>query len=87
MAKKKHATEAAGEAVQTFAQAELPEVELPELSGFGLFPQPDGKFLVVRVTNYGVVEQLSPRGPESKHSATARLMEAVKLHVVNARRP
>lgn len=64
-----------------------PEVELPEMSGFGIhFDQAAGKYIAVRVTNYGTVEVLSPRGPESKHAATARVMEALRLHVATARR-
>lgn len=64
----------------------LPEVELPEMSGFGIHHDAaSGKWNAVRVTNYGVVELLSPR-PESKHAATARAFDAFKLHITNARK-
>lgn len=83
MAKKHRAAEGQGGPVAT---PPLPEVELPEMSGYGIaFDGGAAKWNAVRVTNYGVVELLSPR-PESKHAATARALDAFKVHIVTARK-
>lgn len=83
MAKKQRAPEEKAGATPPPA---IPEVDLPEMSGFGIHHDTaSGKWNAVRVSNWGIVELLSPR-PESKHAATARAFDAFRLHIANARR-